>query len=36
VNILEDGWICLEFTKNRKGEDKVTEVFRISPNGVKV
>ena len=36
VNILEDGWVCLEFFKSKNNEDKVLEVLKISPDGLTV
>jgi hypothetical protein len=36
VNIVDDGWVCLEFLKRRNGEDTVTDVMKISPDGLKV
>ncbi|KAI0235361.1 Serine/threonine-protein kinase PLK4 [Lamellibrachia satsuma] len=37
VNVLEDGWVCLEFTKAHGGSgdssERVVEVFRVSPDG---
>ena len=36
VNILSDGWICLEFIKQKGGSGKVAEVLKISPNGMDV
>ena len=36
VNILDDGVVCLEFFKTRGGEERVKEVWWISPDGVNV
>lgn len=36
VNILDDGYVCLEFIKLKDNQEKVLEVFRISPDGSSV
>lgn len=36
VNILENGEVCLEFMKLRNGLERVNEVLRISPDGMRV
>ena len=36
MNLLDDGQICLEFLKPRDGQDRIVEVFRISPDGRQV
>ncbi|CAG7709739.1 unnamed protein product [Allacma fusca] len=36
VNILENGEVCLEFLKNRDGTEKVYDVLRISPDGMRI
>ena len=36
VNIVENGEVCLEFLKNKDGTEKVWEVLRISPDGLRV
>lgn len=33
VNLMEDGYVCLEFLKHKDGKERVHEVFRISPDG---
>ena len=33
VNVLADGWVCLEFTKPHDGGERVVEIFRVSPDG---
>lgn len=36
VNILENGEVCLEFVKQKNKEEKVVEVFVISPDGLQI
>lgn len=36
VSILEEGDVSLEFIQQKNGQEHVVEVFRISPNGMKI
>ena len=36
VSILSSYEVCLEFLKNKEGQDRVMEVFRISQDGIHV
>jgi len=36
ANILHNGEVCLEFIKNKKGEERVMDVMRISSDGQRV
>ncbi|CAL4091417.1 unnamed protein product [Meganyctiphanes norvegica] len=36
LNILENGEVCIEFLANRKGQEKVLKVCRISQDGMRV
>ena len=36
VSILDTGDVCLEFVKNRSKEERVAEIFLISPDGQQV
>ena len=36
VSILDTGEVCLEFVKNRSNEERVGEIFLISPDGQQV
>jgi len=36
ANILPNGEVCLEFIKNRGGEEKVMDVLRISTDGLRI
>lgn len=36
LNILDNGEVCIEFLTNRKGQEKVAKVCRISEDGMRV
>lgn len=36
INILHDGWVCLELIKQKGNVQKVVEVVKISPDGMQI
>ena len=33
---MKDGWVCLEFFKCCGNEERITDIFHISPDGQEV